>query len=123
MSISSFVHRLEEEQAKKEQLQLELQQDRATIEQLEQQLQEQTEQLVRSLQLSQEMEQRKEVLAAEESRLERAMLAAQQLQQSLRDQHASLEAARVQLRHSDNRCRGRLIATRACPYGRSFPSG
>ena len=78
--------RLEEEQVRKEQLQAELANDRAVIEQLQKQLLEQSAQIKLSLQLSQELEQQRDRLAAEESRLEMAMLETRLLQQSLVDQ-------------------------------------
>ena len=88
--ISNF--RLYEEQSKKEQLEFELERDRETIEQLEMQLLAQSEQVRLSLQLSQELENRKEWLAEEESRLEQTLIETQMLQQSLRNQQVSLEA-------------------------------
>ena len=88
-----------EEQLKKEQLQFELEQDRETIEQLELQLLLQGEQVRLSLQLSQELENRKSWLAEEESRLEmarveteRARVETQSLKQSLADQQMMLQA-------------------------------
>ena len=83
---------MSEEQTKKEQLEFELERDRQTIEQLEMQLLAQSEQVRLSLQLSQELENRKEWLAEEESRLEQTLIETQMLQQSLRNQQVSLEA-------------------------------
>ena len=81
-----FFSRLEEEQGRKEQLQAELANDRAVIDQLQRQLLEQSAQIKLSLQLSQELELQRDRLAAEESRLEMAMLETRLLQQSLTDQ-------------------------------------
>ena len=82
----NFFARLEEEQGRKEQLQAELANDRAVIDQLQRQLLEQSAQIKLSLQLSQELELQRDRLAAEESRLEMAMLETRLLQQSLTDQ-------------------------------------
>ena len=92
MSFKILNFRLYEEQSKKEQLEFELERDRETIEQLEMQLLAQSEQVRLSLQLSQELENRKEWLAEEESRLEQTLIETQMLQQSLRNQQVSLEA-------------------------------
>ena len=97
--IKRLIFRLAEEQLKKEQLQFELEQDRETIEQLELQLLLQGEQVRLSLQLSQELENRKSWLAEEESRLEmarveteRARVETQSLKQSLAEQQMMLQA-------------------------------
>ena len=82
----NFFSRLEEAQGRKEQLQAELANDRAVIDQLQRQLLEQSAQIKLSLQLSQELELQRDRLAAEESRLEMAMLETRLLQQSLTDQ-------------------------------------
>jgi chromosome segregation ATPase len=92
MSFKILNFRLYVEQSKKEQLEFELERDRETIEQLEMQLLAQSEQVRLSLQLSQELENRKEWLAEEESRLEQTLIETQMLQQSLRNQQVSLEA-------------------------------
>jgi len=92
MSFKILTFRLYVEQSKKEQLEFELERDRETIEQLEMQLLAQSEQVRLSLQLSQELENRKEWLAEEESRLEQTLIETQMLQQSLRNQQVSLEA-------------------------------
>ena len=97
--IKRLIFRLAEEQLKKEQLQFELEQDRETIEQLELQLLLQGEQVRLSLQLSQELENRKSWLAEEESRLEMARVETEQarvetqsLKQSLAEQQMMLQA-------------------------------
>ena len=99
LRIKLLIFRLAEEQLKKEQLQFELEQDRETIEQLELQLLLQGEQVRLSLQLSQELENRKSWLAEEESRLEmarveteRARVETQSLKQSLAEQQMMLQA-------------------------------
>jgi hypothetical protein len=97
--LTAINFRLSEEQQKKETLQYELEQDRETIEQLELQLLAQGEQVRLSLQLSQELENRKSWLSEEESRLEiarieteRVRIETETLQQSLVEQQMMLQA-------------------------------
>ena len=111
--------RLEEEQVRKEQLQAELANDRAVIEQLQKQLLEQSAQIKLSLQLSQELEQQRDRLAAEESRLEMAMLETRLLQQSLVDQQT--EARELALTRSMTSAAAAVSSSKSLPEPTQIP--